>query len=63
MTLVWCNLVLLYGISSIVGYLKLNPLYTYILDVNDLVRVFSHDISTIVGYLIPNPVYEYILNL
>ena len=26
-----------YGISTIVGYLMLNPLYTYILDIYDLV--------------------------
>ena len=26
-----------YGISTIVGYLMLNPLYTYVLDIYDLV--------------------------
>ena len=36
-TLVWFGLVCFYGISTIVGYLKPNPLYTYILDIYDLV--------------------------
>ena len=31
------GLVGLYGISTIIGYLMLNPLYTYILDIYDLV--------------------------
>ena len=33
------GLVGLYGISTIVGYLMPNPLYTYILDIYDLVRL------------------------
>ena len=49
------------GISSIVGYLMPNPLYTYILDIYDLVWFYS--ISTLVGYLMPNPVPTYILNI
>ena len=48
-----------YGISTIVGYLMPNPLYTYILDIYDLVGFYG--ISTIVGYLMPNPLYTYIL--
>ena len=34
MILVWLGF---YGISTIVGYLMPNPLYTYILDIYDLV--------------------------
>ena len=44
-----------YGISTIVGYLMPNPLYTYILIIYDLVCLGFYGISTIVGYLIPNP--------
>ena len=39
----------------------LNPLYTYILDIYDL--VWFYGISTIVGYLMLNPLYTYILNI
>ena len=38
-----------------------NPLYTYILNIYDLVWVGFYGISTIVGYLMPNPLYTYIL--
>ena len=31
------GLVVFYGISTTVGYLMLNPLYTYILNISDLV--------------------------
>ena len=31
------GLVGFYGISTIVGYLMINPLYTYILDIYDLI--------------------------
>ena len=34
---VWFDLVGFYGISTIVGYLMPNPLYTYILNIYDLV--------------------------
>ena len=48
-----------YGISSIVGYLMLNPLYTYILNIwFGLVGFYG--ISTIVSYLMLNPLYIYI---
>ena len=33
----WYGLVGVYGISTIVGYLLPNPLYTYILNINDMV--------------------------
>ena len=33
---IWFGLVGFYGISTIVGYLMLNPLYTYILNIYDL---------------------------
>ena len=37
-----------------------NPLYTYILNIYDLILVGFYGISTIVGYLMPNPLYIYI---
>ena len=39
-----------------------NSVYTYILNIYDLVLIGFYDISTIVGYLMPNPLYTYILN-
>ena len=39
---VWFDLVWFYGISSIVGYLKPNHLYTYILNPYDLIWVVWH---------------------
>ena len=48
-----------YGISTIVGYLMSNPLYTYILNVC-FGLVGSYDTSTTVGYLMLNPVFTYI---
>ena len=36
MILDWFGLVWFYGISTIVGYLILNPVYTYILNIYDL---------------------------
>ena len=38
-----------------------NPLYTYMLNIYDL--VWFDGISTIVGYLMPNPLYTYMLNI
>ena len=38
-----------------------NPLYTYILNIYDLVEFYG--VSTIVGYLMPNPLYIHILNI
>ena len=55
-----------YGISTIVGYLMPNHLYTYILDIYDLVGlgwVGFYGISITVGYLMTNPLYTYILNI
>ena len=51
------------GISTIVGYLMTNPLYTYISNIYDLVQLAFMGISTIVGYLMTNPLYTYILNI
>ena len=51
----WFGWVWFYGISTIVGYLMPNPLYTYIYNIYDLVGFYG--ISTIVGYLMPNPLY------
>ena len=33
---IWFGLVWFYGISTIVGYLMPNPLYTYVLNIYDL---------------------------
>ncbi len=52
-----------YGISTIVGYLILNPFYTYILNIYDLVELSFIAILTIVCNLIPNPLCTYILNI
>ena len=56
---IWFGLVGYYGISTIVGYLMPNPLYTYIW----FGWVGFYGISTIVGYLMPNPLSTYILNI
>ena len=50
-------------ISTIVGYLMPNPLYTCILNTYDLVLIGFSGISTIVGYLMLNPLYTYLLNI
>ena len=48
-----------YGISTIAGYLKSNPLYTYIVS-----YLMSNPLYTyIVSYLMSNPLYTYILNI
>ena len=39
-----------------------NPLYTYVLNIYDLVWLF-YGILTLVGYLMPNNLYTYILNI
>ena len=49
-----------YGISTIVGYLMLNTLYTYILNIS-FGFVGFYGISTFVGYLMTHPFYTYIL--
>ena len=59
--MIWFGWVGFYGISTIVGYLMPNPLYTNILNIYDLVGFYG--ISTIVGYLMPNPLYTNILNI
>ena len=48
-----------YGISTIVGYLMLNSLYTYIKYMG-FGLVGSYGISITVAYLMPNSVYTYI---
>ena len=48
---IWFGLVGSYGISTIVGYLMPNPLYTYTLNIYDLVWL---GLLTIVGYLMSN---------
>ena len=52
-----------YGISTIVGYLMPNPLYTYLLNIYMIWFGLFYGISTIVGYLMPNPLYTYLLNI
>ena len=52
------DLVWFYGISTIIGYLMPNLVYTYILSIYDL--VWFYGISTIVSYLMPNHLYTYI---
>ena len=52
-----------YGISTIVGYLMPNSVYTYILNISDLFWLGFNGISTIVGYLMPNSIYTHILNI
>ena len=51
------------GISTLVGYLMPNPLYTYVLDIYDLVGLGFNGISNIVGYLKANLLYTYMLNI
>ena len=59
---IWFGLVRFYGISTIVGYLMLNPLFTNTLNIwFGLVGFYS--ISTIVGYLMLNPLFTNILNI
>ena len=55
-------LVEFYGISTIVGYIMPNPLYTQIYTKYIWFGlVWFYGISTIVGYIMPNPLYTYIL--
>ena len=54
------GLVGFYGLSTIVGYLMSNTVYTDILNVYDLVWFRFYGISTIVGYSMPNPLYIYV---
>ena len=64
--MIWFGLVWFYGISTFVGYLMPNPLYTYIFNIYNLVwfgLVWFYGISNIVGYLMPNPLYTYVLNI
>ena len=57
------GLVGFYGISTIVGYLMPNPLYTVYIKYIGFGLVGFYGISTIVGYLMPNPLYTYILSI
>ena len=49
-----------YGISTIIGYLIPNPLYTYMFRYIGFGLVGFYGISTTVGYLMLNTVYTYI---
>ena len=53
------TLVRFYGISTIVGYLISNPIYTHTHTYIYIMYKF-YGISTIVGYLISKPLYIYI---
>ena len=56
---IWFCLVGFYGIPTIVGYLKSNPLYTYISNIRIwFCLVGFYGISTFVGYLILNLLYH-----
>ena len=62
----WFGSVGFYGISTIVSYLMPNLLYTYVLNIYDLVwfgLVWFYGISTVISNLMPNPVYTYISNI
>ena len=39
----------------------LKPIYTYLVNIYDLVGFYG--ISTVVGYLMPKPIYTYLLNV
>ena len=47
-----CGLVGFYGISTLVGYFIPNPLYTYMLNIYDLIWSGFIAISTLLGYLL-----------
>ena len=52
------------GISTIAGYLMLNPVYKYIyIKYICFALAWFYCISTIVGYLMSNPLYTYISNI
>ena len=51
-------LVVFYCISTLVGYLMPNLVYTYILNIYDL--DWFYDVSTTAGYLVPNHLYTQI---
>ena len=53
------GLVWFYVISTIVGYVRPNPFYAYILNIYALLWFWFYGISTIVGYVMPNPFYTY----
>ena len=58
---VWFVLLGFYGISTMLGYLMPNMIYSSILDINVLLGFYG--ISTTLGYLMPNLVYAYILDI
>ena len=60
---IWFGLVGSYGILTPVCYLMQNPLYTYILNTEDLVWFDFMAYQTIIGYLILDPLYTNILNM
>ena len=57
------GLVVYYGISTIVGYLKPDPLIHIYIEYIWFSLVWFYGIPTIVGYLMPNPLYTYILDI
>ena len=60
---IWFGWIGFYGISTIVGYLMPNPLYTLYVKYIWFGWIGFYGISTIVGYLMPNPLYTYMLNI
>ena len=59
----YLGLVWLYGTSTIVGYIRPNPIYTYLSEIYIIFLVWFYGISTIVGYIMPNPIYTYLLKI
>ena len=55
--MIWFGFIWFYGISTLVGHLLPNPLYTYTLNVYDM--FWFYGILTIVGYSMPNPLYTH----
>ena len=55
-------LVVINGISTLIGYLILNSVYSYTLNIFCWLGVF-YGISNFVRYVMPNLVYTYALNI
>ena len=60
---IYCDIVLHFIWLWFVGYLMPNPLYTYILNIYDLVWLVFMAYQPLQVIFIPNPVFTYILNM
>ena len=56
--MIWFGLVGFYGISTILGYLMLNPLYTYILNI----YICKHSQTSLMSSLYPVKLFLILLN-